>query len=101
MDDKRMKAFQMGKAASEVDFEYAMKGLLSGHQSVIEQMNRERADMSLSFACALALTGKGTRLDPDGILAQKISDGINKLNMCNAEKDFVERVTPSPAGETT
>ena len=92
MDDKRMKAFQMAKMASKVDFEYAMKGLMAGHQEVIERMNRERADMRLSFACALALTGKGARLDPDGILAQKISDGINKLNMCQAERDFVERV---------
>lgn len=90
---QQQEAFQLAKRAAELDFDFALQGLMAGHQAAMQKMRDDLTQKDMAFLMALALTEKGARLDKDGIMASKIAEGIRGLpSQCKTESNFLERV---------
>lgn len=89
--DKEIKAFALAREAGELHFESAMRGLLAGHQAAMEKMREQLSLKDQAFLMALALGEKGARLDKDGVMLQKIADGLRGQPTCAIERRLIER----------
>jgi hypothetical protein len=89
MDD--MAAYLAGRELGKANFRAAMSGLIQGHQDQLDEMAERLAKKDMAFLMALTLTEKGKRLDANGVMAQKIAEGIDSLSACATERKFLER----------
>lgn len=97
--DPQREAFILARRAAELDFGYALQGLLAGHDAKLKQMSEALSKKDMAFLMALALSEKGARIDKDGVIAQKIIEGLRGLPTCETERKFIQRHTQRPDEE--
>ena len=91
MNELQQEAFRLAKLSAELDFGYALQGLLAGHEAAMQKMRDALTQKDMAFLMALALSEKGARIDKDGIMAKRIIEGLQGKPLCQAERNFVER----------
>jgi hypothetical protein len=90
--NQQQEAFHLARRAAELDFDFAMQGLLAGHQAAMQKMRDALTQKDVAFLMALALTERGARLDKSGIMASKIAEGLkSQVSLCKTESDFIAR----------
>ena len=91
-NDDATAARERAQKAALIDFPSALEGLLRGHAISMRKMEERLAKKDMSFLMALTLTQKGAKLDKDGMIMEKIAEGIQGLPTCRVEADFLDRV---------
>lgn len=89
--NNQQEAFNLAKQAAELDFSWALQGLISGHEAALQKMRDALTQKDVAFLMALALTEKGARLDKEGIMAKKIAEGLRGRPLCETERKFLKR----------
>ena len=94
-------AYSNAKEAAAMDFESALRGVLAAHFEQLETMREALAQKDMAFLMALSLTEKGKRLDRDGVMVSKISEGLRgQGSLAPVEQRFIDEADrPTGRGE--